>query len=1278
MRTPRKRKSRKSRTSPRSSGTTSKKAAPYFVCPSCSVCYCSRAELLSHLQFSTNIKCQEQLCRCNYCPKMFESQIALDRHVTMSLRCCKIHNAPNMLNTIGASDSVTDRSGKLSSKAVSTLGVKQYSATVERNLHFSSNIFELSSSVHVGSKKRSAVGKVDIDPMLEMKKFVEMRDNTRIMPTQVSSFVGICETSNVMLSMDPSHILETKQLTNQEQLVLSLMQTTDFVKESVMAHINIIRNAVLNAFAVLFMNGSVVYLRGYRSSCKKVTPTQIDTVLTSFALVWKPKEVVTDCVHQSSIPININAVGQDQPINETMHQQIEYIRLDLDSDDDVSIAVSNEDEDEQDQQSLVYDLQYDGNLSDFEEQTDVIVQSFEDMTMSLHQKDVLSIRNSSVYTICDMANLELYELLRNSGAPTYLFDKVQQWSEKYSAKGMWDRGVTLQRRSTFIDNMVKKVYGSAFNSQMKPQSHEVHLPSGAKLDVVACSIRHQLVSLLCDDVLMHDDNLLLNPVNPFIDLREEFLGDLNTGWWYSETKAQLCSNPDKHLLLPIIFYIDESNVDKSGRLQVHPVTITLGLFKRRIRNMSRSWRTIGYIESLEKSTGNDDGSKLNAEMKLNDHHAILDFILKDLRQLQGQGSGFSWQLELGGRKFDVVFKVAVQLVIGDCKGNDALCGRVASHNLSCAMLCRDCKVPSVDGDDPSHICQFISKSDFDNKSRKQLREDMSYYSIENAFNKLHFGARTEIVNEVTPAEPLHGFKLGLCKYMYEEFEKDIAPKTLRVLNKAVKNISKVCKHQSRKDVPSMNAMRNGVSKPKTLSGDEQFARTFTIWLALLIPDVLESLATVDRYRRETSVLDDGSKTHQNVSIGAVGRNGAKKWLQLFTESVCVHYWLMAPEHCRDTVVSSDRNEPIAQQSMRRYLKLYKEVVNRQDGNGLCFPKFHQMLHYNSYIAKYGSVLNFDGGRGESIAKETHSDPGKKTQRRYDTFLKQLADNYHNDMIIKEASQLQHTMFGTVVSQHIPNIGVHHSQNYLDIELPVARNTNGLCGSRFQISYDELRGTDSDDSRDAPDIELKWITSKVKGNFNERLVQMIGERLYKRVRTRMNRISVDSVVEGFTEYKKENNVFRAHPSYRSEGAWYDWALLKFDEQEQYVPARIQMFLDFKNCKFVENDNENDEFADLENTDHHPRNFFLKSGQYVVVECAYLEGEGPAIVQNRYCVANPIATRFRLDGKWVILPVEVISSPAFVVAAELEQGLERSCDFFYIHEQTNMYSHHIVTA
>ena len=82
--------------------------------------------------------------------------------------------------------------------------------------------------------------------------------------------------------------------------------------------------------------------------------------------------------------------------------------------------------------------------------------------------------------------------------------------------------------------------------------------------------------------------------------------------------------------------------------------------------------------------------------------------------------------------------------------------------------------------------------------------------------------------------------------------------------------------------------------------------------------------------------------------------------------------------------------------------------------------------------------------------------------------------------------------------------------------------------------------------------------------------------------------------------------------------------------------------------------------------------------MVVECAYLEGEGPARVQNRYCVANPIATRFRLDGKWVILPVEVISSPAFVVAAELEQGLERSCDFFYIHEQTNMYSHHIVTA
>jgi hypothetical protein len=1257
MRSPRK---RKSRTSPRNLRTTIKNGPSYYVCPACRVRYHSRVELISHLQFSTNTQCQEHLCRCNYCPKMFESQRALDRHIAMSPRCCKIHNLPDILNTIGASDSVTASSGKPSSKAVSTLGVKQYSATVERNVHFCSKLSELSSSVNVGSKKSCAVGNVVIDPMSQMKKFVEMRDNTRTTPIQVSSFVGICETSNIMLSIDPSYILQSRKLTNQEEFILSLIETTDFVKLSVMGNIKIIRNAIMNAAANSWLDGSVVFLRGYHNSRESVSQFEIDSVLTSFAIVWKQKQVVTNCVRQSS-------------------QQREYIRLDLESDDDTSIAgVPNEDVDDHDGQSLVYDLQFDGNLSDYEEQQiDVIVPSVEDKSLLLYQTEVISTRTSSVYTICDMANLELYELLRNSGAPTYLFDKVQQWSEKYAAKGMWDGGVTMQRRSTFIDNMVKKVYGSEFNSQMKPQSHEVHLPSGGKLDVVACSIRHQLVSLLCDDVLMHDENLLLNPVNPFLDLREEFLGDLNTGWWYSETKAQLCSNPDKDLLLPIIFYIDESNVDKSGRLQVHPVTITLGLFKRRIRNISRSWRTIGYIESLEKSTGNDDGSKLNAEMKLNDHHAILDFILKDLRQLQGQGSGFSWQLELGGQKFDVVFKVAVQLVIGDCKGNDALCGRVASHSLKCAMLCRECKVRSVDGDDPYHICQFISKSDFDNKSRKQLREDMSYYSIENAFNKLHFGARTEIVNQVTPAEPLHGFKLGLCKYMYEEFEKDIAPTTLRVLNKAVKNISKICKNQSRKDVPSMNCMRNGVSKPKTLSGDEQFARTFTIWLALLIPDVLKSLATEDRYRRETSVLDDGSRTHQNVSIGAIGRNGAKKWLQLFTETVCVHYWLMAPEHCRDIVVSSDGNEPIAQQRMRRYLKLYKDVVNRQDGNGLNIPKFHQMLHYNSYIAKYGSVLNFDGGRGESIARETHSDPGKKTQRRYDTFLKQLADNYHNDMIIKEASQLQHTMFGTVVSQHIPIVGVHHSQNYLDNEEPVAWNRNGLCGSRFQISYDELRGTDSDDSRDVPDIELKWITSKVKGNYNERLVQMIGERLYKRVRTRMNRISVDSVVDGFTEYKKDNNVFRAHPSYRSEGAWYDWALLKFDEQEQYVPARIKMFLDFTDCKFVENDNDNDEFADLENTDVHPTNFFLKSGQYVVVECAYLEGEDPARVQNRYRVANPIATRFRLEGKWVILPVEVISSPAFVVAAELKQGLETSSDFFYIHEQTNMYSHHIRT-
>lgn len=35
---------------------------------------------------------------------------------------------------------------------------------------------------------------------------------------------------------------------------------------------------------------------------------------------------------------------------------------------------------------------------------------------------------------------------------------------------------------------------------------------------------------------------------------------------------------------------------------------------------------------------------------------------------------------------------------------------------------------------------------------------------------------------------------------------------------------------------------------------------------------------------------------------------------------------------------------------------------------------------------------------------------------------------------------------------------------------------------------------------------------------------------------------------FTEYRRDDSIFRSHPQYRSEGPWYDWVMLRWEKEE----------------------------------------------------------------------------------------------------------------------------------
>ena len=119
-----------------------------------------------------------------------------------------------------------------------------------------------------------------------------------------------------------------------------------------------------------------------------------------------------------------------------------------------------------------------------------------------------------------------------------------------------------------------------------------------------------------ENTIYHEDSYLF-PNSPSIKEKSTVYDDIHTSDWFSTTHRQLISsgNDNNHntsildqkepikLLCPIIFFIDGVSIDQYGRKSLEPVSFTLGIFKRQIRNLPLAWRVLGYIPNTEKCLG---------------------------------------------------------------------------------------------------------------------------------------------------------------------------------------------------------------------------------------------------------------------------------------------------------------------------------------------------------------------------------------------------------------------------------------------------------------------------------------------------------------------------------------------------------------------------------------------------------------------------------------------------------------------------------------------------
>ena len=1181
-----------------------KKKQRVHICCGCQWRCSSREKLVEHmLSSSPSTPCHKSLEKCPHCHKLWPTYESLKAHLRTDGKCKRAENIPHTVSYVKI------HGNNSSSESDKTI---QDDRTIRSMM-----------STHLGVNKQCRnTARISTIMQKEADSCESFQENEQLM-----NFRKNVNKSSTSVEVNVDNVLLHGKCSPKEKLVAHILLQTSFCNDDGLLQMNksftSLRVEFRNTTAVLSLNGDLSFLPGSESVTSDICDIDLEQFIMRYGTITVPTEV---------------SLVQTENTEDTVTQGHGSMVFGFQVLDDFEENISDDVDDE-----LSDDASSDNSMPLLGDGLDNNVEIL-DSTMLGMQQSILTARTTGLLDGCDVAGIMLFNILHKASAPKNLFDKILKWAE--FNQGNLENTSLIRKRNTFLKNISNSALGSYYSKISAPIQTDLSLPSKREITVTTFSLRSAIVSILMDPNIVNSTNLLIDPeCKHGCPERTGNLDDINSGWWHKETQAEICCS-DNHILLPVILFIDGATIDKMGKLQVEPISFTLGILNRETRKRAEAWRTLGYIEDFDNVlTTNEDElktKKVPSSTKLQDYHAIIDHILRDFHDLQGKHGGFKWKLNWKNRVYEVVFKIAVQVVIGDCKGNDSLCGRYGSHSLQVKRLCRDCKVLTTEGDDTMHVCRWIKKTDLQGATKQQA-QDLSFHHINNAFNDIYMGSRNLGITECTPPEPLHGFKMGLCKYLYEEFSKAIAPKTLRLVSATVKTFSNHCFGQSVKDLPSLSPFRNGIDVSHCLTAKETYARIFAIHVAMMDPKVMESLATEETYIR---VDDENTGKMRFARNGSLGLRTAIKWFRLVQDTVLFDGWLMQPKHNlasvtprnipenpdEDFVLTIHHDSP-AQSRIRRYLTDYKSLVERTHGNGLKIPKFHQNLHYTEQILKDGSLLNIDGGRPESHNKSIIKQPAKTTQKNQKNITSQIARNYHESLVLRSSTEM-----------------MKKSSLRNDAEEEEGEDLDSLYkGSQFELRFDCEEYSDTE----SYSIEIKWKGTRVKDSLNSHLCKCVAGRLFVH-KGEGGCLHKDSVVKGYTEFNHQGTTYRAHPCFRGVKSWHDWAMIKWNDMDEGIPARILMFLDISDCNLMSPEEHRDMCEELEednefSDDVNHAYYYLTNEKWIIVQSAISESEIPNDFEDDspYRMFSLLSKRFYLEDGLRILPASSITGPAYCV-------------------------------
>ena len=475
-----------------------------------------------------------------------------------------------------------------------------------------------------------------------------------------------------------------------------------------------------------------------------------------------------------------------------------------------------------------------------------------------------------------------------------------------------------------------------------------------------------------------------NPYTSQPEIEPHVISELHHGTWWRKTMDKLCTEPGD-ILCPLAFEVDETFLDKNGRLTVTPFNIKLRIFNNATNKLEEASTTWFYLPNDEAEAAHHE-NKTYAHHKIHNLHNALRQCMKDLKYLMDNNIGIPWKLVYGGNEYPVNLKFALALVVSDTAMHDKLCCHFGVRNSLVKAICRHCNCQTQHLSSSKHFPRYQNwKPDQLNPDVMGTDEDywksISHYPVKNALDELEHGSNKAKTHLNTCGEVLHMHQKGAMERVIESF----VYVWKKGKNVAIDNVSMSSKQKNiNSSLENLNHLGHQMggflnrqsdrNKPRTKFKNSLFTTTKKCAHEQAGVLVCVLLALLSDRGRQICIEE---------------RTMADEWIEnqvyIIELILMVEIWLKKDEFPREHVM----DPPRLAKAIAFYMDRLTAICPRE-GMGMLLIKNHLMFHLPEYIIRWGPPNGWDSSTLERSHKNQAKRPAKLTQQRPETFLKQLS------------------------------------------------------------------------------------------------------------------------------------------------------------------------------------------------------------------------------------------------------------------------------------------------